>query len=38
MESKKKVSFTKMHGAGNDYVYVNAMEVIPDNLPTFPDR
>ena len=33
MESKKKVSFTKMHGAGNDYVYVNAMEVIPDNLP-----
>jgi diaminopimelate epimerase len=21
-----KVSFTKMHGAGNDYIYVNAMQ------------
>ena len=27
----RKVSFTKMHGAGNDYIYVNAMrEVIPN--------
>lgn len=33
MEGKKKVKFTKMHGAGNDYVYINAMEIVPDNLP-----
>lgn len=33
MDSKKKVSFTKMHGAGNDYVYINALEIVPDNLP-----
>lgn len=27
----KKVKFTKMHGAGNDYIYVNTMEFdIPD--------
>lgn len=34
MEGKKKVKFTKMHGAGNDYVYINAMEIVPDNLPS----
>ena len=28
----KKISFTKMHGAGNDYVYVNAMTEVPENL------
>ena len=33
MESKKKVKFTKMHGAGNDYIYINAMKTVPDNLP-----
>ncbi len=33
MESKKKVEFTKMHGAGNDYVYIDATEIVPDNLP-----
>ncbi|MDE6338453.1 MAG: diaminopimelate epimerase [Muribaculaceae bacterium] len=22
-----------MHGAGNDYVYINAVEIVPDNLP-----
>ena len=22
----RKISFTKMHGAGNDYIYVNTME------------
>lgn len=27
----KKIKFTKMHGCGNDYIYVNAMEyTIPD--------
>lgn len=25
--------FTKMHGAGNDYIYINAMEEgLPDDL------
>ena len=28
---KKSVRFTKMHGAGNDYIYINTMEEqIPD--------
>ncbi len=30
----KKVHFTKMHGAGNDYIYINAMQEIPKDLPT----
>lgn len=25
--------FTKMHGIGNDYVYIDCMEKCPDNLP-----
>ena len=29
---KKTVRFTKMHGAGNDYIYLNCMEQCPDNL------
>lgn len=33
MESKEKVIFTKMHGAGNDYIYINAIENVPENLP-----
>lgn len=33
MKSKKKVNFTKMHGAGNDYIYINAMDTVPENLP-----
>ena len=33
MERRKKVRFTKMHGAGNDYVYINALEIVPENLP-----
>lgn len=33
-KSKKRVSFTKMHGAGNDYIYVNAMESTPSSLPS----
>ncbi len=28
-----KIAFTKMHGAGNDYIYINCMESVPDNLP-----
>jgi len=26
------VPFTKMHGAGNDYIYINCMESMPDRL------
>lgn len=33
MDCKKKVRFTKMHGAGNDYVYIDATKIVPDNLP-----
>ena len=28
----KKIKFTKMHGAGNDYIYVNAMDGVPSNI------
>lgn len=34
MKSKKKVRFTKMQGAGNDYIYINAMHSLPENLPS----
>lgn len=27
-----KVRFTKMHGIGNDYIYINCMESVPENL------
>ncbi|NBH91855.1 diaminopimelate epimerase [Muribaculaceae bacterium Isolate-039 (Harlan)] len=27
------MSFTKMHGIGNDYIYINCMESVPDRLP-----
>ncbi|MGN1246109.1 MAG: diaminopimelate epimerase [Muribaculaceae bacterium] len=29
---KKSIRFTKMHGAGNDYIYLNCMNDCPDNL------
>ncbi len=28
----KNVHFTKMHGAGNDYIYINAMKEVPQDL------
>lgn len=28
------IQFTKMHGIGNDYVYINCMRSVPDNLPS----
>ena len=28
-----KITFTKMHGAGNDYIYLDATSSIPANLP-----
>ena len=31
MSKKDCIRFTKMHGAGNDYIYVNAMECCPEN-------
>ena len=27
------IRFTKMHGAGNDYIYIDATKSCPDNLP-----
>lgn len=29
---KRKVRFSKMHGAGNDYIYLNGFEAIPEDL------
>lgn len=29
----KMLPFTKMQGIGNDYVYINALATVPDNLP-----
>lgn len=29
---KELIRFTKMHGAGNDYIFLNGMESCPDNL------
>lgn len=33
METKKEIPFTKMHGAGNDYIYIDALKEVPANLP-----
>ena len=27
------IKFTKMHGIGNDYIYINCMESVPERLP-----
>lgn len=32
-EMNDKIKFTKMHGAGNDYIYINGFEPLPENLP-----
>lgn len=29
---KRNIAFTKMHGAGNDYIYLDATREIPENL------
>ena len=29
---KREVRFSKMHGAGNDYIYLNGFEAIPEDL------
>lgn len=31
------MKFTKMHGIGNDYVYVNCFEETVEILPQWPD-
>lgn len=33
-QNNGQVHFTKMHGAGNDYIYINAMTEVPEDLPT----
>lgn len=29
----EEILFTKMHGAGNDYLYVNCMDSVPSDIP-----
>lgn len=29
-----EIRFTKMHGIGNDYIYINCMESVPEDLPS----
>lgn len=33
-QNNGQVHFTKMHGVGNDYIYINAMTEVPEDLPT----
>ena len=30
--AKEVIKFTKMHGIGNDYIYINCMESTPERL------
>ncbi len=32
-KDRELISFTKMHGIGNAYIYINCMESVPDRLP-----
>ncbi len=32
------MKFTKMHGLGNDYIYLNCMERVPENMPGLAKR
>lgn len=32
VKCKEKIIFTKMHGAGNDYIYIDGMHRIPEDL------
>ncbi|MCM1152836.1 MAG: diaminopimelate epimerase [Muribaculum sp.] len=38
MKTKDSIRFTKMHGTGNDYIYIDAMHDVPDNLPLLARR
>lgn len=33
-KDKEVIRFTKMHGLGNDYIYINCMERLPERIPT----
>ena len=33
IDKSDEIRFTKMHGIGNDYIYINCMESTPDRLP-----
>lgn len=33
MKQHKTIKFSKMHGAGNDYIYIDATKSVPENLP-----
>lgn len=32
-DTNEVIKFTKMHGIGNDYIYIDCMERVPDRLP-----
>ncbi len=32
--NKEVIKFTKMHGLGNDYIYINCMDRLPERIPT----
>ena len=32
LERRDRMRFTKMHGLGNDYIFLNCMETLPENL------
>lgn len=32
-KEKTEIKFSKMHGAGNDYIYIDATRTTPENLP-----
>ena len=34
----KDLMFTKMHGAGNDYIFINCLDAEPENLGTLSCR
>ena len=34
----KEMRFTKMHGAGNDYIYINCMDSCPEDLGKLSER
>ena len=32
-KDREVIHFTKMHGIGNDYIYIDCMESTPERLP-----
>ena len=33
IDKSDEIRFTKMHGIGNDYIYINCLEKMPADLP-----